>query len=61
MRKNLERVEGIEPSYAAWKAAVLPLNYTRTVGGSGGIRTHGPLTGPLVFKTNAIGLSATLP
>jgi hypothetical protein len=25
----MERVEGIEPSYAAWKAAVLPLNYTR--------------------------------
>ncbi len=27
----LERVKGIEPSYAAWEAAVLPLNYTRTV------------------------------
>ena len=26
----MERVEGIEPSCAAWKAAVLPLNYTRT-------------------------------
>ena len=25
-----ERVKGIEPSYAAWEAAVLPLNYTRT-------------------------------
>jgi prepilin-type N-terminal cleavage/methylation domain-containing protein/prepilin-type processing-associated H-X9-DG protein len=25
----LERVMGIEPTYAAWKAAVLPLNYTR--------------------------------
>jgi hypothetical protein len=24
-----ERVKGIEPSCAAWKAAVLPLNYTR--------------------------------
>jgi len=24
-----ERVEGIEPSYAAWEAAILPLNYTR--------------------------------
>jgi hypothetical protein len=22
-------VNGIEPSYAAWEAAVLPLNYTR--------------------------------
>ncbi len=26
---ELERVKGIEPSYAAWEAAVLPLNYTR--------------------------------
>lgn len=25
----MERVIGIEPTYAAWKAAVLPLNYTR--------------------------------
>ena len=25
----LERVKGIEPSYPAWKAGVLPLNYTR--------------------------------
>ena len=28
-REVLERVKGIEPSYAAWEAAVLPLNYTR--------------------------------
>ena len=26
----MERVKGIEPSYAAWEAAVLPLNYTRS-------------------------------
>jgi hypothetical protein len=26
---TLERVKGIEPSYEAWEAAVLPLNYTR--------------------------------
>ncbi len=26
---QMERVKGIEPSYAAWEAAVLPLNYTR--------------------------------
>jgi hypothetical protein len=26
---QLERVKGIEPSYEAWEAAVLPLNYTR--------------------------------
>jgi hypothetical protein len=30
----LERVMGIEPTLAAWEAAVLPLNYTRTEGGS---------------------------
>ena len=28
-RAAMERVKGIEPSYAAWEAAVLPLNYTR--------------------------------
>jgi hypothetical protein len=27
----LERAKGIEPSYAAWEAAVLPLNYARAV------------------------------
>ena len=27
----MERVGGIEPPYAAWKAAVLPLNYARVV------------------------------
>ena len=26
---ELERVKGIEPSCAAWEAAILPLNYTR--------------------------------
>ena len=29
MLANLERAKGIEPSYAAWEAAVLPLNYAR--------------------------------
>jgi hypothetical protein len=28
----LERVKGIEPSYSAWKAAALPLSYTRARG-----------------------------
>ncbi len=27
--RQLERVKGIEPSYSAWKAAALPLSYTR--------------------------------
>ena len=26
---NMERVMGIEPTLSAWKAGVLPLNYTR--------------------------------
>ena len=26
---EMERVKGIEPSYSAWEADVLPLNYTR--------------------------------
>jgi hypothetical protein len=29
--KRLERVKGIEPSYSAWKAAALPLSYTRVL------------------------------
>ena len=29
-RSDVERVKGIEPSYSAWEADVLPLNYTRT-------------------------------
>jgi hypothetical protein len=28
-RTEVERVMGIEPTLAAWEAAVLPLNYTR--------------------------------
>jgi hypothetical protein len=28
---ELERAKGIEPSYAAWEAAVLPLNYARKI------------------------------
>lgn len=28
-KAGLERVEGIEPSYEAWKATALPLSYTR--------------------------------
>ena len=38
----MERVNGIGPSYAAWKAAVLPLNYTR-IGDSEETRTPDPL------------------
>ena len=34
LQKN-KRVMGIEPTYPAWKAGVLPLNYTRKVGVTG--------------------------
>ncbi len=33
-RIAVERVMGIEPTYPAWKAGVLPLNYTRKAGSS---------------------------
>jgi hypothetical protein len=29
--ERLERAKGIEPSYEAWEAAVLPLNYARAL------------------------------
>jgi hypothetical protein len=37
---NLERVEGIEPSYSAWKAAALPLSYTRDFNSSSCFSTY---------------------
>ncbi len=30
--EEVERVEGIEPSWPAWKAGTLPLSYTRVTG-----------------------------
>jgi hypothetical protein len=36
-KKKGERVEGIEPSWPAWKAGTLPLSYTR-VAESGNMR-----------------------
>jgi hypothetical protein len=46
-RPKMERVSGIEPPPSAWKAEVLPLNYTRLfspylaqIGGGGRIRTY---------------------
>jgi hypothetical protein len=45
--RKVERVSGIEPPPSAWKAEVLPLNYTRLlspylayIGGGGRIRTY---------------------
>ena len=40
----MERVMGIEPTLPAWKAGVLPLNYTRNLHGRDDtIRTCDPL------------------
>jgi hypothetical protein len=45
---NMERVMGIEPTSSAWKAEVLPLNYTR-------LKTQQTMTPYIgtVFKTFA--------
>ena len=39
MQPSVERETGIEPASLAWKARVLPLNYSRISGGGGWIRT----------------------
>jgi Phage integrase family len=41
----LERAKGIEPSYAAWEAAVLPLNYARNFTLSEQIKTLASFAG----------------
>ena len=52
LRNNMmERVMGIEPTTSAWKAEVLPLNYTRVVNDYGAVegnrtlecRNHNPM------------------
>ena len=45
----LERVDGIEPTYSAWKAAVLPLYYTRAETASAK-----PRRGILTFATGLL-------
>ena len=50
--QGLERVKGIEPSCAAWEAAVLPLNYTRA---GGDIRPFGsPRQPPLLARRQGV-------
>ena len=46
---NEKRVMGIEPTYPAWKAGVLPLNYTRMKSGwqDSNLRPPGPKPGAL--------------
>jgi hypothetical protein len=34
---KMERVNGIEPSFEAWEAPVLPLNYTRETAADPGL------------------------
>ena len=45
----LERVMGIEPTQPAWKAGVLPLNYTRRCASQRGLSYH---MSPLMSSTN---------
>jgi hypothetical protein len=59
----MERVMGIEPTLPAWKAGVLPLNYTRieVYGGSGRNRTadtriFSPLLYRLSYRANYVWL-----
>ena len=49
-KRRLERVKGIEPSCAAWEAAVLPLNYTR--GGIFDFRLPMIIGSPKEFKSS---------
>ena len=53
--KKMERVKGIEPSYSAWKAAALPLSYTRAgvdlTRHAGGLN---PPLGPLFSLQNGL-------
>ena len=49
----------IELVMAGYQPTVIPFNYKRIYGGSGEIRTHGPIAEPTVFKTVAI--NRTLP
>ena len=44
----VKRVMGIEPTYLAWKASVLPLNYTR-MRAIDGTRTRDPNLGKVVL------------
>jgi hypothetical protein len=48
----MERVAGIEPACAAWKAAVLPLNYTRVLAilSQPAIQTRGEGTKSLTWR-----------
>ena len=48
----LERVMGIEPTWSAWEAEVLPLNYTRDLR----IGPFGPIRATTIYKAGSAGL-----
>ena len=51
----LERAKGIEPSYAAWEAAVLPLNYARAWSQPSPSRLHHAYANTgIAIKTNPL-------
>jgi hypothetical protein len=47
-------VMGIEPTYSAWEADVLPLNYTRVEPNSTWLREHHPYQGYSVRARNSL-------
>ena len=55
-----ERVKGIGPSYLAWKASVLPLNYTRKMGNAQNRnRTSDTwIFSPLLYQLSYLGMCA---
>ncbi len=52
---------GFDPALSDKKAKPEPYARAYLPGGRGGIRTHGTVSGTLVFKTSALNHSATLP
>ncbi len=62
LHEKLERIEGIEPASSAWKAAALPLSYTRMkVNKTGGRRSirNPNLSVPSAFETVPARLSGS--
>jgi hypothetical protein len=51
----LERAKGIEPSYEAWEASVLPLNYARIIALRRWQERRDSNSQPPVLETGSIG------
>ena len=61
---NVERVMGIEPTQSAWKAGVLPLNYTRRSNSNMMVEGGGfepPKVEPADLQSDPFGRSGTPP